>query len=360
LHNNMNKTKNDNKYKNSNPKIITKRHRTIKETKRIFILNFPPKKQYDINRNNIKSRGYNRSKSSVNITKDIHLLQSKSISFNKGSNSNIQEIEDIKINSNKNMKIKKITGSKNFGSICVFDGKEKETTNKNYDDFEFNSMEYLNALESDNRKFFRVYWSLIKREHLIIFTFCSSNDYNIFSVKLSKLFFLICTDMALNMFFFSDESMHNIYQSGGKYNFIEQIFELIISTIVSQTLQIFLNYLTMTDIDYYRIKGLNKNNMKKETIFSIIRCSKCKIIIFYIFTFILFLFYWYVVSSFCAVYENTQIIFITNSIASFAMGLIYPFILYIIPTGLRLLALSSKIKKNLKFIYFLSNIIPFF
>ena len=360
LHNNMNKTKNDNKYKNSNPKIITKRHRTIKETKRIFILNFPPKKQYDINRNNIKSRGYNRSKSSVNITKDIHLLQSKSISFNKGSNSNIQEIEDIKINSNKNMKIKKITGSKNFGSICVFDGKEKETTNKNYDDFEFNSMEYLNALESDNRKFFRVYWSLIKREHLIIFTFCSSNDYNIFSVKLSKLFFLICTDMALNMFFFSDESMHNIYQSGGKYNFIEQIFELIISTIVSQTLQIFLNYLTMTDIDYYRIKGLNKNNLKKETIFSIIRCSKCKIIIFYIFTFILFLFYWYVVSSFCAVYENTQIIFITNSIVSFAMGLIYPFILYIIPTGLRFLALSSKIKKNLKFIYFLSNIIPFF
>ena len=73
----------------------------------IFILNFPPKKQYDINRNNIKSRGYNRSKSSVNITKDIHLLQSKSISFNKGSNSNIQEIEDIKINSNKNIKIKK-------------------------------------------------------------------------------------------------------------------------------------------------------------------------------------------------------------------------------------------------------------
>ena len=358
LHKNMNKTK---KVNRSNPKIITKQHRSIKETKKIIILNFPPKKQYDINKNNNKSRGYSRSKLSVDITKDIHLLRSKSISFNKGSNSNIKEIEDIKINSNEHIKIKKRTGSKNFGSICVYSKeKEKETTNKNYDDYEFNSMDYFNALELDNRKFFRVYWSLIKREHLIIFTFCSSNDYNIFSVKLSKLFFLICTDMALNMFFFSDDSMHNIYQSGGKYNFIEQIFELIISTLVSQTLQIFLNYLTMTDIDYYRIKSLNKNNMNKETIFSIIRCSKYKIIIFYIFTFILFLFYWYVVSAFCAVYENTQRIFITNSLMSFAMGLIYPFIIYFIPTGLRFLALSSKLKKNLKFIYYLSNIIPFF
>ena len=232
--------------------------------------------------------------------------------------------------------------------------------NDNYDDYELNSLDYLDALELDDRKFLRVYWSLIKREHLIIFTFFSWNDYNIFSIKLSKFFFLICTDMALNVFFFSDESMHNIYQSGGNYIFFEQLFQMIISTLVSQLLQIFLNYLTMTDIDYYRIKSVKKIIKNKKKVFLIIRCVKYKIFIFYIFTLILFLFYWYVVTAFCAVYENTQKIFITNSLLSFSMGLIYPFVIYFIPTGLRFIALNSKIKKQLKFLYFLSNIIPFF
>ena len=166
--------------------------------------------------------------------------------------------------------------------------------------------------------------------------------------------------MVLNMFFFSDESMHNVHQSGGKYIFFEQIFQMAISTLVSQMLQIFLNYLTMTDIDYYKIKSVKNNIIIKEKVFLIIRCMKCKIFIFYIFTLLLFFFYWYVITAFCSVYENTQKIFITNSLLSFSMGFIYPYILYFIPTGLRFWSLSSKKNNCLKIIYFFSNIIPFF
>ena len=230
----------------------------------------------------------------------------------------------------------------------------------NYDDYELNNLDYLEAIEYDNRTFFRIYCSLLKREHLIIFTFFSWNDYNIFSIKLARFFHAICTDMVLNVFFFSDESMHNVYQSGGAYNFFEQLFQMVISTIVSQLLQIFLNYLTMTDIHYYMIKSLDKKELSKQKILSIINCVKYKLFVFYIFAFILFLFYWYVVSAFCAVYENTQKIFITNSLLSFFMGLIYPFAIYLIPTGLRVLSLTARNKKNLNVFYFLSNIIPFF
>ena len=229
-----------------------------------------------------------------------------------------------------------------------------------YDDYELNSLEYLLALEYDNRKFFNIYWSLLRREHLILFTFFSWNDFNIFTIKLSLFFHSICTDMALNVFFFSDESMHNIYQSGGIFNFFEQLFQMVISTLVSQLLQIFLNYLALTDIYYYQLKSLEKNNINQEKVLSNIRCIKYKFIFFYISTFILFLFYWYVISAFCAVYVNTQKIFITDSTLSFFMGLIYPFPIYFIPTGLRILALSAKKNKNLKIIYLLSNIIPFF
>ena len=232
-------------------------------------------------------------------------------------------------------------------------------SNNNYNDYELNSMDYFEAMEKDNRKFLSIYWSLLKREHLILFTFFSRDDYNIFSIKLAKFFYSISTDMAFNVLFFSDESMHNIYKSGGIYNFLEQLYQTIISTLLSQSLQVFLNYLSMTDIYYYQIKSFNKNEMIKYKFLKTVSCIKYKLIIFYLFTFLLFIFYWYLVSTFCAVYVNTQKIFITNSLFSFILGLIYPIGLYFIPTSLRLLSLKSK-KRNLSIIYKLSNLIPLF
>ena len=166
--------------------------------------------------------------------------------------------------------------------------------------------------------------------------------------------------MVLNVFFFSDESMHNIYKNEGKYIFIEQLFQTIISALVSQLLQTLLDILSLSDVHYYQIKKLNKNEIHKEKILSILFHIKLKSIIFYIITFLSFLFYWYLITSFCAVYSNTQRIFITNSLTSFFLGLIEPFIVYFIPAGLRLLSLMAKEKNNLKIIYLLSNIIPFF
>ena len=114
----------------------------------------------------------------------------------------------------------------------------------------------------------------------------------------------------------------------------------------------------MTDITYFSIKELIKEkNMNRSQIKSVMGCLKCKIIIFFIFSFILFSFFWYLISAFCAVYENTQSIFIADSISSFIMGLIYPFFLYIFPAGLRIISLKSI---NVKFLYSLSDKIPFF
>ena len=163
--------------------------------------------------------------------------------------------------------------------------------------------------------------------------------------------------MILNVFFFSDDSMHKIYLDYGKNNFIQQIPQFIYTTIVSQLLQIFICYLSLTDKYIYQIKGLEKK--KKKKIFKILKCIKLKLIGFFTFTILLFAFYWYLISTFCAVYINTQIVFIKNSIFSFIIGLLYPFVLYLFPTILRKIALNDK-KKRLEFIYKLSDVIPFF
>ena len=86
---------------------------------------------------------------------------------------------------------------------------------------------------------------------------------------------------------------------------------------------------------------------------------KKKLIVFFIFVFLMFGFYWYLISCFCAVYENTQIIFIKDSFSSFFTGSLYEFVIYLFTTFLRLRALKDKEKKA-KCIYKLSNIIPLF
>ena len=347
------------------PSNFDNRSLNKKSTKKIFVL----KKEYDKNVMNNKLLKNNNNKNDIksklnNIkleeNKDKKLSKSINVFFiNKKGNRNKESKDKLFIKSN-NIKINKKFGQK-FNHLEINKNKKinsKNSKGKILTDYELNDLEYDSAIKLDNRNFFNVYFYFLKREHIIFFTFFHWNDFNIFSIKLSKFFLAICTDMAFNVFFFSDESMHNVYLNAGKHDFINQLAQMIYSTIASQILQVFINYLTMTDITYYTIKELiNKRHMNRKRIKSVMGCLKFKIIIFFSFSFFLFLFYWYLISAFCSVYENTQRIFITDSISSFIMGLIYPFVLYIFPAILRIISLKAK---NVKFLYYLSDKIPFF
>ena len=162
----------------------------------------------------------------------------------------------------------------------------------------------------------------------------------------------------MNVFFFSDDSMHRVFINYGKYNFVQQIPKIIYSFIVSQLIEVFLCYLSLTDKFYYQIKKIPESQ-KGKNIGEIVKCIKIKLGIFYLFTFLLFGFYWYIIAVFCAVYENTQITFIKDCLSSFALGLAYPIVLYLITSALRLFAVKNP-KNNFRCIYNLSDIIPFF
>ena len=101
-------------------------------------------------------------------------------------------------------------------------------------------MIFLYNILFDKRGFLKIYWSLLKREHIVIFTFITRDDHNIIFVKYSGFFFLLCTDMAMNVFFFADETMHKMFLNYGKYNFIQQIPQVIYTTIISQLIEVFL------------------------------------------------------------------------------------------------------------------------
>ena len=225
-----------------------------------------------------------------------------------------------------------------------------------YDNYELNNLEYYLAKKFDRRNCFEIYWSFIKRENLVIFTFITTDDHNITFVKYSRFFFLLCTDMAMNVFFFADETMHKMFLNYGKYNFIQQIPQIIYSTSVSQIIETFICFLSLTDKYFYEIK---ENKRKTKVFFlKIITKIKVKIVFFYVFTLLLFIFYWYLIACFCAVYKNTQNAFIKDSISSFILGIFLPFVLYIFPIVFRIISLKTKI--YIECVYKFSNIIPIF
>ena len=306
---------------------------------------FPPKKQSSINNIDIIKNEKYKGKDS-NDKLNIKLKENNS--RNKG---------DLMVVSKKKISKFSSTNSEEMKENQIAENNIILLKNKIMDDFEFNNLEFEKALELDNRNFIRTYWSILKREHSIIFTFFNHNDYNLYYTKFARFIFLIATDLAMNVFFFSDETMNKLYLSYGEYDFVQQIPQIIYSKIITNVMEVFLCFLSLTDKHYYQIKVLSKS--QKIKIFEIIKCVRVKIIIFFIFTFLIFLFYIYLVTAFCAIYEKTQIVYLKDSLSSFVLGLITPFIIYFFPCLFRLIALRSKCAKW-KCMYSLSELIPIF
>ena len=254
--------------------------------------------------------------------------------------------------------IVKLDNIKEKIDVKTNENKTKIIYHNEYDDYQLNELEYLNAIKYDKRTLIQIYFATLKREHLLIFTFFNCNDYNLIYIKLSRFIFLIVGDMALNVFFFSDDSMHKLFLNYGKYDFLQQIPQIIYSTIFSQLIEVFLCFLSLTDKYIYQIKSYLKTDKKNE-ITNIIKCIRVKLLIFFLFTFILLILYWYIITVFCGIYRNTQIVFIKDSLLSLSINMIYPFFIYFFTSILRICSLRSS-KKNLKCLYKLSEIIPFF
>ena len=270
----------------------------------------------DIDNNKIKRHSKKKRR---NRRRKFHFPPKKNLS--KRNNNKIDNNELSNIDKNKtNVSINKLTSktkeSERINNIQKQIGREispktnKEKEKEKLDSYEVNNLEYDEALKRDKRKFWEMYCSIIKREQLIIFAFFVRDDHNITFVKYSRFIFFVCTDMALNVFFFSDETMHKMFLDYGKYNFVQQIPQIIYSTIVSQLIEVFICYLSLTDKHYYEIKRLNIKSNKE--ILRKIKCIKIKICFFYAFTGLVFFFYWYLITCFCAVYENTQSAFIKD------------------------------------------------
>ena len=230
----------------------------------------------------------------------------------------------------------------------------------NYDIYDFsneelNSLSYNLAIKYDKRTYFQYYVSLLKQKHLIIFTFFNNKDYNIFILKLSLFISSFALYFTVNAIFFTDDTMHDIYENNGS-DIISQISNIFYSTIISCFINIIIKRLGLYYNDMVKIKQIpdEVRSMKESMI--LLRKLKIKFIIFFIVIFILISFFWYFISAFCAVYKNTQVTLIENTLSSYGLSLLYPLGLNLIPGIFRIPSLKSYSGCS-KCIYFCSKLI---
>ena len=205
-------------------------------------------------------------------------------------------------------------------------------------DYELNNLTYNEAKKFDKRRYTDYYFSLLRIKQIVIFTFYTYNDYNSKMVKICLFLFSFALYFTVNTLFYSDSTMHKIYEDNGKFNFIYQIPQIIYSTLISSVINMIVSTLSLTERNILSLKkGKNKmNNQELKMVNSI----KVKYIFFFILMYLFLGLFWYYISCFCAVYRNTQIHLIKDSVISFAVYLLYPFFLCLIPGIFRIPALK--------------------
>ena len=219
-----------------------------------------------------------------------------------------------------------------------------------YNDEEMNDFSYELARENDKRTFCIYYVSLLKTKHLLFFSFCYNNDYNSKIIKMDLFFVSFATLYTVNALFFDDDTMHKIYIDKGSFDFIYNLPQIIYTTIISGFMNGLISTLSTTSSNIINLKqSANKNNAmakKDETI----KIIKIKLSLFFIIDLIFLVLFWFYLACFCAVYKNTQMHLIKDTLISFATGMVSPFAIYIIPGLFRISALNAK-KKDKEYMY---------
>ena len=273
-----------------------------------------------------------------NILKKSKIIKKKFL--NKKRNKGEQ------IESNHNLQSKNINSKRKKLKI-------KEIFNS-YNDNEMNSLEYKDALKNDKRTYWQYYISLLRTQHILIFSFFNTRDYNSQIIKIYIFFFTFVINYVISAMFYSDSTMHKIYIDEGSFDFTYQLPQMFYSFLISTILTSLLSILGLYEKNIIIIKNNKKNKIliKKE-----VKKITIKVILFFISTYILLFLSWIYLGCFCAVYKNTQMHLLLDVSSSFGISFISPFIIYLIPGLLRIPSLKND-KRS--FLFKLSNLLQMF
>ena len=136
--------------------------------------------------------------------------------------------------------------------------------------------------------------------------------------------------------------IHKIYEDGGKYDIIYFLPKISIAFTASHFLSVIIKFIFLSERNILQVRKQPTYSKAIEIIPTVKRNLTIKYIIFFILGIIILIFFWMLLSSFGAVYQNTQIIVLENTLISFGISFIYPFFINIFPCIFRIWSLNSK------------------
>ena len=150
--------------------------------------------------------------------------------------------------------------------------------------------------------------------------------------------------------------MHKIYEDGGKYDFLYFMPKILISFFVSYYITVIIKIIFLSERNISLVRKQSSLSFAYDIADKEKKNLVIKYTIFFILGIVFLVFFWMLLSSFGAVYPNTQILIFKNALISFAISLVYPIFTCIFPCVLRMSALNSN-KKDNEYVYKISKFI---
>ena len=163
------------------------------------------------------------------------------------------------------------------------------------------------------------------------------------------ILFYFSLSLVINSLFFTDVILYKVYNVEVLFNFVYNLPKILYSTLISTIIDIFIKMLALSEES---ILDLKKEKNLKEINYKAAQTQKklyIKFILFFIISFIFLGVFWFYLGCFCSVYTNTQWHLLKDTIISFLISLIIPFIKYLLPCLIRINSLKDPRKSLYNF-----------
>ena len=228
--------------------------------------------------------------------------------------------------------------------------------NHKFNDYELNSMTFKEAIIYDRRSCCEYYKSLLKTKHPLLFAFCSFDDFNSRIIKTCILGLSFTIYYAVNFEFITENTIHSLYENGGKYNILYFIPTICISFGIAHAITIILKFIFLSERNIKELKSETTYMAANRISYKVKKNLVCKYFFYFLLSIIFLFIFWMLLSGFGAVYQNTQRILLMNALISFGISFIYPFFYNVIPCMFR----CCSLRKNEGGVECIYNINKFF
>lgn len=224
--------------------------------------------------------------------------------------------------------------------------------------------DYDTALKYEKRSIGRIYYICLLSKTNILNTFYFKSNLETQTIRLTLFIFNYSCDCCLNALFYLNQKISDKYHYEGNslytFTLINNSTITIFSTFFGFLLVLLLGLLTNSKDNIKDLFKKEENKLRKNKrykvnkirkrminirLINIFKILKIKIAFYILIESLLMLFFFYYITAFCGVYQNTQISWLLDCITSFFISIIYEILYAFVISILYITSLKFKLRK---------------